>query len=223
MASHRSLAPLRVLLITDGSGDPRRIERLVTAAIHGGVRAVQLREPNLTARELGRLCAQLWPIVDDLGGVLLVNDRLDVAAAGLAHGAQVGHRSLAPALARAVLGPTRWLGASVHAAGELAGVAAAGADFALLAPVWPTAAKPGQPALGLELAAAWTAAAPLPVLWLGGVGAGLAGSVAALPPSARPAGVAVCSAICAARDVEAAAGELIAAFGPVLANPGEHA
>ena len=39
--------------------------------------------------------------------VLLVNDRLDVALAGAAHGAQVGHRSLPPEIARRVVATFR--------------------------------------------------------------------------------------------------------------------
>ena len=49
-------------------------------------------------------CARLSPTLEDVGGALLVNDRVDVACAGAAHGAQVGHRSLTPAAARAALG-----------------------------------------------------------------------------------------------------------------------
>lgn len=215
MADRERLNALRVVLVTDGEGDAARLLRIVTAACAGGVRAVQLREPGLSARELATLCAQLRPVIAACGGVLLVNDRVDVAAA-CADGAQVGHRSLPPPLARRALGPDRVLGVSVHEAGELAGLAAAGADFALLAPVWRTASKPGQRGLGVAAAGAITAASPVPVVWLGGVDVDKAAALAPLPRAQRPLGVALRSGLCSARDVEAHSRAVVAAFAAVL-------
>ena len=127
---------LRLILITDGAGDLARIEAVVTAALRGGCRCVQLRERTWSARQHAAACERLQPLLDAAGGLLLVNDRVDVASAGLAHGAQVGHRSLAPAAARQALPRPALLGSSTHDARELDGAAAAGCDFALLAPVW---------------------------------------------------------------------------------------
>lgn len=205
------LGPLRVLLVTDGRGEPARIEALAAAAVAGGVRAVQVRESRLPARQLAVLCERLRQILEPVGGLVLVNDRVDVAAAGCAHGAHVGHRSLTPRHARRALGQAAWLGSSVHDRDQLQEAAAARCDYAVLAPVWPTVSKPGAPALGPERAGAWTAAAGLPVLWLGGVDPDRAASIGDLPAARRPVGIAVCSAICAAADPTAAALALVAA------------
>jgi len=215
VADRERLHVLRVVLVSDGQGDAARLLRIVTAACAGGVRAVQLREPGLSARELAALCARLRPVTAAAGGVLLVNDRVDVAAA-CADGAQVGHRSLPPLLARRALGPDRLLGVSVHDASELAALGAAGADFALLAPVWPTASKPGQPGLGVAAAGAMTAVSPVPVVWLGGVDVGVAAALAELPAAQRPLGVALRSGLCSANDVAAQARAVVAAFAAVL-------
>jgi thiamine-phosphate pyrophosphorylase len=200
---------LAVLLVTDGRGDRGRLRALVADAVAGGVRAVQLREPLLPARDLIALADELRPLLERHAGLLFVNDRVDVAAAGHAHGAQVGHRSLRPAEARALLPAPRLLGASVHDRQQLDEAASAGCDFALLAPVWPTASKPGTPGLGVAAAAALTATARLPVLWLGGVTAARVAELGALPAAARPCGVAAISAICAAPDVRVAAAALV--------------
>lgn len=201
---------LEVLLVTDGLGVVERIETVVAAAARAGVRAVQVREPRLTARELASLCDRLRALLDPLGGLVFVNDRLDVAAAGHAHGAHLGSRSVPWATARRALPGPAPLGCSAHDAAELQAAAAAGADFATLSPVLPTSCKPGAPVLGPRRAADLTAAAPLPVVWLGGLSAR---SVARLPPAPGPgpAGVAVRSALFAARDPGAAAAELLAA------------
>jgi len=202
-------ALLRVLLVTDGRGDAARLQAIVRAAVAGGLRVVQLREPGMNARQLEQLCARLSPVLEAVGGWLLVNDRVDVAAAGCAHGAHVGHRSLTPALARSVLGPTAPLGMSVHDAGQLAEAVAARCSYALLAPVWPTSCKSGVAALGPRRAGVLTAAVELPVLWLGGVTPQRARSIGELPPRLRPHGVAVRSAICEADDPRRAAAELV--------------
>lgn len=210
---HRARDPrLRLMLITDGVGDPERVDRIVAAAVDGGVRCVQLREPRWTARALCKACERLTPRLDAVGGLLLVNDRVDVAAARAAHGAQVGHRSLPPELAREVLGPRAVLGYSAHDQDELALAARAGCDFALLSPVWPTTSKPGKAFLGPARAARLTAAAELPVLWLGGVDERTARELAALPAAGRPVGIAVRSALTDADDPAATARRLLAAL-----------
>ena len=200
------------MLITDGVGDPHRIEAIVRAAIAGGVRCVQLREPRWSARALLRCCEQLTPFFDRVGGLLLVNDRLDVAATRVAHGAQIGHRSLPPDLAREIVGPHLLLGFSAHDQRELDQAADAGCDFALLSPVWPTSSKPGAAFLGPSRAGQLTAAARLPVIWLGGVDVDTASQLRGVPAAQRAIGVAVRSAIMQSTDPEAATRALLAAI-----------
>ncbi|MBK8976819.1 MAG: thiamine phosphate synthase [Planctomycetes bacterium] len=161
---------LRIVQVTDGRGDVARIARLAAAAVDAGVRTVQLREPLLTARELAALCEQLRPRLDAVGGLLLVNDRADVAAAGLAHGVHLGRRSLRPEQVRA-FAPAARIGCSAHDAAELAAARAGGADYAFLSPVHATRSKPGAVPLGPARAAELTRAAGLPVVWLGGLDA----------------------------------------------------
>jgi thiamine-phosphate pyrophosphorylase len=203
------LAALRVLVITDGRGDPGRIEAVVAAAVAGGVRGVQVREPELSARELAALCARLRPLLTGCGGLLLVNDRADVAAAGLADGVHLGGRSLPVDAVRRFLPRPALVGSAAHDLAELERAADGGADFATLSPVWPTRSKPGHPGLGPERAAAWTRAARVPVLWLGGVDAARIRSL----PAPRPFGYAVLSTVFGAADPRARAAELCAAAG----------
>jgi thiamine-phosphate pyrophosphorylase len=200
---------LRLVVITDGRGDLSRLEQVLTAAVAGGARCVQLREPNWTARHYMEACERLLPLLDRVRGLLLVNDRLDVAAARMAHGTQIGHRSLPPAAARDVVGVRSRLGYSAHDMDEL-DLAATACDFALLSPVWATASKPGLPHLGVARAAQFTAMAKLPVVWLGGIGPQQIAEIAELQPPRRPAGIAVRSAVMSAADPAAAAWLLLA-------------
>lgn len=206
----------RLLLVSDGRGDAVRLADVVRAALAVGVRAVQVRERAWSARELAAFCVQLQPDFAAVDGLLLVNDRVDVAAAGCCAGVQIGHRSLPPAAARRALGPQGVLGCSAHDETELAAAAVAGADFALLSPVWPTASKPLTPSLGIWAAGALTATACVPVLWLGGVTAARIAAVAELPPTLRPRGFAVMGAVFAAADPANAAAALLQAVDAAL-------
>lgn len=225
MASRERLpdrSVLRLVLITDGRGDPVRVERIVEQAVAAGVRCVQLREPQWPARALLRCCERLLPLLAHGSGLLLVNDRLDVAAAGSAHGAQVGHRSLPPEVARRVLGPEFVLGYSAHDGSELDLAVAADCDFALLSPVWPTSSKPGAPHLGTQRAALLTSKARLPVVWLGGIDHAKVANLANVPALGRPVGIAVRSAIMTALDPGEAASSLLRAVA-LLAADGDSA
>lgn len=213
----RSLPPdaMRVVFVTDGAGDEERIVRLVGAAVAGGVRAVQVREPQMSAAALATLCARVRGVLAPVAGLLFVNDRCDLVAAGCCDGAQVGHRSLPPKQARRAVGDG-WLGVSCHDPSELERARAAGADFALLSPVWPTRSKPGHRGIGVDVASEWTANSRFPTVWLGGVDASRAAQVACLPRACRPVGVAVISAIAGSDDPRHAAESLVAAWTEAL-------
>lgn len=200
---------LRLTLVTDGAGDVVRMAEVVAAALAAGCRCVQVREPAWTARQVMRACEAIRTLVDDVEGLLLVNDRIEVAACGVAHGAQVGYRSIPPAAARSVLGASLLLGASVHDRAQLQEAAEAGCSFAVLAPVWETASKPDAVTLGVAEAAQLTREATLPVVWLGGVTADRLRAVRSVD---RPAGVAVVGAVMGAADPGAATRGLLDAL-----------
>ena len=210
---------LRLILVTDGRGDLGRIEDVAASAVAGGCRCVQLREPDWSARRFEEACARLRPALERAGGVLLVNDRVDLACAGAAHGAQVGHRSLTPGAAREALGARGLLGYSVHDARELEEAAAAGCDFALLAPIWQTDSKPGVTPLGVAAAGELTATAALPVVWLGGVSVAHSAQLRGLPAAGRPSGLAAMGALMAAKDPAAVATALLAELDGCALDP----
>ncbi|MHC4513761.1 MAG: thiamine phosphate synthase [Planctomycetota bacterium] len=202
---NRLLRRLRSVLITDGVGDQDRIETVVAAALAGGFSAVQVREPKLTARQQAALCERLWPRVAAHDALLLVNDRVDVAALACAHGVHLGFRSLAPEPARAILGREKLVGFSAHDEAELSWATAQGVDYVILAPVFQTASKPGARALGIDRTRALVAAAKVPVILLGGLNEHTLED--AMTVGAH--GHAFLSAVCQAQDPEAAARRLL--------------
>ncbi|MFN8644964.1 MAG: thiamine phosphate synthase [Candidatus Binatia bacterium] len=108
-----SVAGWGVYLVTDrAQTNGRPLLEVVTAALRGGVGAVQLRERGLTTRELLALATALRAATRAVGAALLINDRVDVALACDADGVHLPGHSFAVAEARALLGPRRLIGVS---------------------------------------------------------------------------------------------------------------
>ena len=94
----------KLMLVTDRRRSTRPITETVRMALAGGVDAVQLRERDLSARELYDLALKLRATTREAGAALIVNQRLDVALAVGADGVHLGWRSLSPADVRKLAG-----------------------------------------------------------------------------------------------------------------------
>jgi thiamine-phosphate pyrophosphorylase len=200
----------RVYLITDRKLCPGGdILGTVEKALDGGVRAVQLREKDLSGGELFRLAEKMRRLTAAYGARLFINDRADVAVAAGADGVHLGVGSLPPRAARRLIGARAAIGCSAHNASELRDAEAGGADFVTFGPVYRTPSKApfGEP-VGIPALASACRAAAIPVFALGGVGPETLDEVA----RAGSFGVALVSAVVAAADPRAAASTLTGYF-----------
>lgn len=171
------------------------LEVVIEAAVAGGAKAIQLREKDLSTRELYQLVERLLPLVQGRGASLLINDRVDLALALPIDGVHLGRSSLPPAETRALLGPGRLIGVSCHTAEEAMEAQEGGADFIVFGPLFPTPSKAAYgPPVGLERLREVRRRVRLPILGIGGVTASNAASVIA----AGALGVAVISAVMSA-------------------------
>lgn len=184
----------------------RTVTEVVREALEGGVRAVQLREKDLSTAELYRLARELRRLTSDFDALLIINDRLDIALAVEADGVHLGVNSLPLPAARRLLGGGKIIGYSAHAIDEALRAQGDGADFVTFSPVYPTPSKAsyGEPC-GVKLLAEAASALEIPVIALGGISQ--ANITEAL--SANIDGIAVISAILAAVDPRAAAVSLL--------------
>ena len=140
--------PLLLYYITDrrqfrgSSAD--QIQQLlgkVTECAAAGVDYIQLREKDLSARELEKLAVKaLAALPGNSPSKLLINSRLDVALACGAHGAHLPAGDLNPGEARALWSRASEracvIGVSTHSAREIALAESHGADFAVFGPVF---------------------------------------------------------------------------------------
>lgn len=157
-------------LITDRNQTAGRpLLEVIEGALSGGVRAVQLREKDLSPHELYELAWELRALTSRYDACLLINDRLDIALAVEADGVQLGINSLPVTAARRVA-PELLIGYSSHGVSEAAAALAKGADFVTFGPVFPTPSKTsyGEP-VGLDELARACEQVRGPVFALGGV------------------------------------------------------
>ncbi|MFQ5847846.1 MAG: thiamine phosphate synthase [Candidatus Methylomirabilales bacterium] len=184
----------------------RPLEEVIGAAVRGGARAFQLREKDLEARELTALADRLLRLVRPAGGLLLINDRIDVALAVGACGAHLSRRGFSPSVARRLLARGKLLGVSCHSLGEAEEAQEGGADYILLGPIFFTPSKASYgPPLGLELLREVRPRIRLPIFAIGGITAANREEVL----GAGADGVAVISGVMAVPDVSAAVRALL--------------
>jgi thiamine-phosphate pyrophosphorylase len=145
-------------LITDGSGRPELADT--------GVDFIQIREPRLTARQLAGAARN---ILSRAKARVLINDRADVAIASGAHGVHL--RSNWPDVRRIrAIAPAGFIvSVACHSIGDVRRAAGEGADYALLAPIFPPISKPdSRPTLGVD-AIRQASGLGVPVIALGGI------------------------------------------------------
>ena len=158
-------------LVTDRhQTDKRPLTAVIEEALKAGVKAVQLREKDLSAKELFDLARSLRGLTSQYRARLFINDRLDIAIAVKADGVHLGqkgfsasdikqflksasritplietfrgrhHASLSP---QALSGERFLIGVSAHSREEARKAEEEGADFITIGPVFYTASKAG--------------------------------------------------------------------------------
>jgi len=162
---------LRLCLVTDRAQTrDRDLIAVVGECLAAGLPAVQVREKDLPAADVARLCRALRPLTAARGALLIVNDRADIALAVGADGVQRTSASLSVEDMRAAVDKRARIGASVHSLDEAMAAATAGAEWLFFGPVYDTPSKrrygPPQGLAALERVAS---AVAVPVIAIGGV------------------------------------------------------
>lgn len=110
-------------------------------ALDGGVKAIQLREKDLSGKELFSLAERISRLCQRYQAQLFINDRVDAAIAVDAAGVQLGESSMPVPFARTLLGAQRIIGVSTHSLEGARKAEQDGADFLVFGPVYFTPSK----------------------------------------------------------------------------------
>ena len=171
--------------ITDRSQFPgneaarrRRLLEHIAQATRCDLDHIQLREKDLSARELETLAREIGALRagnKKTKPALLVNSRTDIALACDANGVHLRSHDISPAEVRKIWTKSGagalarvTVGVSCHSPAEVAAAAAQGADFAVLGPIFEKIAAPGTRPAGLD-ALRLASREKIPVLALGGI------------------------------------------------------
>jgi thiamine-phosphate pyrophosphorylase len=193
------LGPVHWIADLETGGGARGLERVAGPLLAAGLPSLQLRGPGRSTEELIEAGRGLRRLAERAGARFVVNGNVEAARRLAANGLHLPARGPDVEAARRSLPAGVRVGKSVHDADELS--RAAGADWLLVSPVFPTESKPGAATLGVDgLAALVEAAGPGgPPIWaLGGIDA-------ARVPACRAAGATGVAAIRALLGAEAGA------------------
>ena len=182
----------------------RDLEEVVAQAVAHGAGMVQLREKDLSARDLYELGTRVQNAIAGRAK-LIVNDRVDIALALNADGVQLPEDRFSVADARRIIGPNLLIGRSVHSVSGAVEAQSDGADFLTAGTIFPSPSHPYGPTQGVDFLRALCREVSVPILAIGGVTTQNVAEVM----EAGCSGVAVISAISEAEDPGAAASSLV--------------
>ncbi len=197
---------MSLVVITAREADlGRGHEEVASAALRAGCTAIQLRDKELSDRAFLEIARGIRSRCLEAGALFFVNDRVHVAAE-LGCGVHLGVEDMDIAAARENLGPGAIIGYSPERPAQAERALETGADYLGIGPVFETPSKvdAGVP-IGLEGLARACLEHEAPVIAIGGIDAGNAGSVVA----SGAKGIAVIRAVSRSADMSAAVAALL--------------
>lgn len=196
---------LRLYAVTDRAWvGAQTLPQQVEAALKGGATCVQLREKHLDDAAIRAEALEISALCKQYHVPFILNDNVALAAECGADGVHLGQEDMDPAQARRILGPDAIIGVSAHSVAEAKAAVAAGADYLGCGAMFATTTKTDTTTLPKETLRAICEAVPVPVVAIGGIHKENLLSLA----DCGEAGVALVSAIFAAKDIEAECREL---------------
>jgi thiamine-phosphate pyrophosphorylase len=206
------LADARLYVLLTGSQCVSAMDWTIEQAALGGAGVFQLREKELTDRELIDRAKRVREWTRKAGVLFVMNDRPDIARLLEADGVHLGQDDLPVASARRIVGPDAIIGVSTHTLDQVRRAVTDGADYIGVGPTFPSSTKAFASLAGLEFVRSATAETTLPAFALGGIGLSNVAQVRA----AGATRVAVSAAVATAAEPQGVASALRAAL---LANP----
>ncbi len=187
---------LYLILDKDVCG-PKKLKKVMSAALAGGVDIVQLRDKTSTTKEMIALAKPLASMARRAGRLFIINDRIDVALASAADGVHLGQDDTPIAVARKLLNANALIGISCHSLKDVRASRYMEVDYLGFGPVFATQTKPEMRPRGLTLLRQALSLTSRPVFAIGGINLDRLQNILSI----RTNRIAVCRDICLAKNI----------------------
>lgn len=182
----------------------RSLKEVVKESLDGGVTFVQLREKTLEDDKFLEEAKELKQLCKEYDVPFVINDNVDIAIAMDADGVHVGQSDMEAGNVREKLGPDKIIGVSAQTVEQAVLAEKRGADYLGVGAVFPTGSKDDAVEVSHETLKAICEAVSIPVIAIGGISVNNVSELA----GSGIVGIAVISAIYAAKDIKKAAEDL---------------
>lgn len=183
----------------------RTLPEVVEEALEGGATFLQIREKEMPQEELIALAKEVKKVTDRYHVPYVVNDEVEIAKIIDADGVHIGQSDKALVEAREMLGNDKIIGVSAQTVAQAVEAEKNGADYLGVGSIFTTSTKLDADDVSLETLRAICDAVTIPVVAIGGINKD---SILDLKGT-NVDGVAVVSAIFAAKDIKRDTSELL--------------
>ena len=177
----------------------------VKEALENGVTCVQLREKELNESDFLKEAKQISTLCKEYKVPFIVNDNVNIAIACKADGIHIGQEDMELTSVRKLVGEDMIIGVSAHTVEEAIKAQEGGADYIGIGAVFATSTKTDVDVLSFDTLKSICEAVDIPTVAIGGI---KKDNICKLKGSGID-GVAVVSAIFAAKDIATATKELL--------------
>ena len=160
----------KIYLVTDEkSCNGKDFYDCVERAIKGGVKIVQLREKNISAKEFYEKALKVKEVCKRYGVLFIINDRLDIAQAVEADGVHLGQSDMPIEKARDILKDKFLIGATARNIEEAKKAELLGADYIGSGAIFGTSTKDNAKKLEMTELKKIVNSVKIPVFAIGGI------------------------------------------------------
>ncbi len=191
-------------------------EEAFSQTLLAGVRFFQFRFKTGSRRTIYTISLRLAKIARDNEATFIVNDHADIALAVDADGVHLGQDDFPLEHARKLLGPTKLIGISTHSPEQAREAERRGADYIGFGPLFSSATKNAGAVQGIGNLKVIRQTVSIPIIAIGGIKHDTVKEVI----QAGADGVAIISAVLSAKDLVAAASEMIGKISEISLSGG---
>lgn len=194
--------------VTDAAwtGEKTLIQQ-VKEALEGGITFLQLREKHLSEEEFLREAVEIKRLTDQYQIPFVINDNIEIAQKAGADGVHVGQDDMPVEEVRKILGEDKIIGVSAHNVEEAVRAEQGGADYLGVGAVHTTTTKENTSAVSMEEMKKICQTVSIPVVAIGGIKKNNMNVLSGTGVD----GIAVVSAIFAAKNIKEETKELLEA------------